>query len=114
MALSSPYQPYQPLPNGFRAAANHCAFIMMNGTTVASFKKELADYDTSKGTIRFTPEKPLPQALIRKLVKARVAENVANTKPAIKMHANERNIADSSNQVFKPRATSQAVRFCGQ
>ena len=39
---------------GFRAAANHCAFILMNGTTVAAFKKELADYDTSKGTIRFT------------------------------------------------------------
>ena len=62
---------------GFRAAANHCAFILMNGTTVAAFKKELAGYDTSKGTIRFTPDTPLPAALVRKLVKARVAENIA-------------------------------------
>lgn len=62
---------------GFRAAAHHCAFILMNGTTVAAFKKELADYDTSKGTIRFTPDAPLPAALVRKLVKARAAENAA-------------------------------------
>ena len=39
-------------------------------------KGELKDYDTSKGTIRFQADKPLPVALVRKLVKARVAENV--------------------------------------
>ena len=38
-------------------------------------KDELEDYDTSKGTIRFQPDKPLPVALVRKLVKARIAEN---------------------------------------
>ncbi len=65
---------------GFRAAAHHCAFILMNGTTVAAFKKELADYDTSKGTIRFTSDAPLPAALVRTLVKARVAENIAKKK----------------------------------
>ena len=69
---------------GFRAASNHCAFILMNGTTVAAFKKELAGYDTSKGTIRFTPDEPLPAALVRKLVKSRVAENAANTKAKAK------------------------------
>ena len=42
----------------------------MNGTTVAAFKKELADYDTSKGTIRFTRDTPLPAALVRKLVES--------------------------------------------
>jgi uncharacterized protein YdhG (YjbR/CyaY superfamily) len=36
---------------------------------------ELKDYDTSKGTIRFHPTKPLPAAIVRKLVKARIAEN---------------------------------------
>lgn len=69
---------------GFRAAATHCALILMNGTTVAAFKKELAGYDTSKGTIRFTPDQPLPAALVRKLVKARVAENVATRKAKAK------------------------------
>jgi uncharacterized protein YdhG (YjbR/CyaY superfamily) len=33
------------------------------------------DYDTSKGTIRFQPDEPLPAALVRKVVKARIAEN---------------------------------------
>lgn len=59
---------------GFGASANHCAFYPMSGTIVAAFKKELAGYDTSKGTIRFQPDRPLPAALVRKLVKARLAE----------------------------------------
>ena len=61
----------------FRAAANHCAFHPMSGATVAAHKVELAGYDTSKGTIRFQPSGPLSARLIRKLVKARIAENQA-------------------------------------
>jgi uncharacterized protein YdhG (YjbR/CyaY superfamily) len=47
----------------------------MSASTVAAFKDDLKGYDTSKGTIRFQPDKPLPAALVRKLVKARIAEN---------------------------------------
>ncbi len=61
----------------FGASAHHCAFFPMNSTTVKEFKDELKDYDTSKGTIRFQANKPLPVALVRKLVKARIAENEA-------------------------------------
>jgi uncharacterized protein YdhG (YjbR/CyaY superfamily) len=60
---------------GFGATANHCAFYPMSASTVAAHKEELQGYDTSKGTIRFQPDKPLPAALVRKLVKARIAEN---------------------------------------
>ena len=60
----------------FKAAAHHCAFHPMSGTTVAAHKKDLAGYDTSPGTIRFQPTDPLPDRLVRKLVKARIAENV--------------------------------------
>jgi uncharacterized protein YdhG (YjbR/CyaY superfamily) len=60
---------------GFGATANHCAFYLMSSSTVAAHKDELKDYDTSKGTIRFPADKPLPAALVRKLVKARIAEN---------------------------------------
>jgi uncharacterized protein YdhG (YjbR/CyaY superfamily) len=60
---------------GFGATANHCAFYLMSSSTVAAHQDELMDYDTSKGTIRFQAEKPLPVALVRKLVKARIAEN---------------------------------------
>ncbi len=57
----------------FGATAKHCAFYP--GAVVEAFKSELKDYDTSKGTIRFQPDHPLPAALVRKLVKARIAEN---------------------------------------
>jgi uncharacterized protein YdhG (YjbR/CyaY superfamily) len=57
------------------ATANHCAFYLMSSSTVEAHKDELKDYDTSKGTIRFPADKPLPVALVRKLVKARITEN---------------------------------------
>jgi uncharacterized protein YdhG (YjbR/CyaY superfamily) len=60
---------------GFGATANHCAFYLMSSATVDTYKDELENYDTSKGTIRFQADKPLPAALVRKLVKARIVEN---------------------------------------
>ena len=62
---------------GFGATAKHCAFFLMSSSTVEAHKDELEGYDTSKGTIRFQADKPLPAALVRKLVKARMAENAA-------------------------------------
>jgi uncharacterized protein YdhG (YjbR/CyaY superfamily) len=59
---------------GFRAAAKHCSFHPMSGDTVATLRAELAAYDTSPGTIRFSARAPLPATLVRKLVKARIAE----------------------------------------
>jgi uncharacterized protein YdhG (YjbR/CyaY superfamily) len=59
----------------FGATKSHCAFYPMSGATVEAHKDDLADYETSKGTIRFPADKPLPAALVRKLVKARIAEN---------------------------------------
>ena len=66
----------------FGATANHCAFYPMSSSTVEAHKDELKDYDTSKGTIRFQADSPLPAALVRKLVKARIAENEAMDKRA--------------------------------
>jgi uncharacterized protein YdhG (YjbR/CyaY superfamily) len=60
---------------GFGARPNHCAFYLMSSTTVEAHKHELKGYDTSKGTIRFQADHPLPATLVRKLVKARIAEN---------------------------------------
>jgi uncharacterized protein YdhG (YjbR/CyaY superfamily) len=59
----------------FGAAANHCAFYP-GAFPIQAHKDELKAYDTSKGTIRFQPDKPLPAALVRKLVKTRIAERV--------------------------------------
>ena len=56
----------------YGAAKNHCAFYP--GSTVKALKNELKSYDTSKGTIRFSADKPLPSALVRKLVRLRIEE----------------------------------------
>ena len=58
----------------FAAWANHCA-CYAGALPIAVHKDALKDYDTSKGTIRFPPNKPLPAALVRKLIKTRIAEN---------------------------------------
>jgi uncharacterized protein YdhG (YjbR/CyaY superfamily) len=47
----------------------------MSLAVMAAFKNELKDYYASKGTLRFPLDKPLPAALLRKLVKARIAQN---------------------------------------
>lgn len=59
----------------FGATAKHCAFYVMSSTLLESYKDNLADFETSKGTIRFQPDRPLPATLVKKLVKARIAEN---------------------------------------
>lgn len=58
---------------GFGTATRHCAFYP-GAFPIAAHRKELAAFDTSKGTIRFQPARPLPAALVRKLVKARIEE----------------------------------------
>ena len=59
----------------FGAWANHCAFYPGRTGTLKKFRNELRDFQTSKGTIRFSPDKPLPVALVKKLVKTRIEEN---------------------------------------
>jgi len=59
---------------GFAAFKDHCSFFP-GAKPVATFKDELKDYKTSKGTIRFPIGKPLPAALVKKIVKARIEEN---------------------------------------
>jgi uncharacterized protein YdhG (YjbR/CyaY superfamily) len=58
----------------FGATASHCAFYPMSGSTIAAHRDELEGYETSKGTIRFQASRPLPASLVKKLVKARIAE----------------------------------------
>src|SRR5438094_9784632 len=59
----------------FGAWANHCALYPGSSATLKKFRNELRDFQVSKGTIRFSTGEPLPAALVRKLVKARIAEN---------------------------------------
>jgi uncharacterized protein YdhG (YjbR/CyaY superfamily) len=62
---------------GFAAFSNHCSFFPMSSSVIEAFKNELKDFHTSRGTIRFPVDKPLSAALVKKLVKARIAQNEA-------------------------------------
>jgi uncharacterized protein YdhG (YjbR/CyaY superfamily) len=57
----------------FAAFADHCS-LFPTASVVEAFKDELKGFTTSKGTIQFPIDKPLPIPLIKKLVKARVAQ----------------------------------------
>jgi uncharacterized protein YdhG (YjbR/CyaY superfamily) len=57
----------------FAAFSGHCS-LFPTASIIDAFKKDLKGYTTSKGTIQFPTDKPLPAALIRKMVKARVAQ----------------------------------------
>ena len=58
----------------FAAFSNHYS-LFPGASVIEAFKQELKDFSTSKGTIHFPSDKPLPAALVKKLVKARVAQN---------------------------------------
>jgi uncharacterized protein YdhG (YjbR/CyaY superfamily) len=65
---------------GFSASKEHCSYFPMSGSVVGTLEKELEKYETSKGTIHFPASKPLPAALVKKLIKARMAEIVGSGK----------------------------------
>jgi uncharacterized protein YdhG (YjbR/CyaY superfamily) len=60
---------------GYAAFKNHCSFFPMNASLLDALADDLQGYRTSKGTLQFPLDKPLPVTLVKKMVKARVAEN---------------------------------------
>jgi uncharacterized protein YdhG (YjbR/CyaY superfamily) len=52
----------------------------MSAAWVASHGRALRGYETRKGTIRFEPSRPLPDALVRQIVRDRMAENAERRK----------------------------------
>jgi len=63
----------------FAAFSDHISFFPTS-SGVTNFKKELDQYETSRGTVRFPLAKPIPYALISKITKFRVKETVAKRK----------------------------------
>jgi uncharacterized protein YdhG (YjbR/CyaY superfamily) len=57
----------------YAAFSNHCS-LFPTASVIEAFKNELKGFSTTKGTIHFPTDKPLPTALVKKLVKARVAQ----------------------------------------
>src|SRR2546429_1882686 len=58
----------------FGAWANHCSFYPGSSATLKDFRDDLKRFQVSKGTIRFSADNPLPLTLVKKLIKARIAE----------------------------------------
>ncbi|MCZ7606797.1 MAG: DUF1801 domain-containing protein [Planctomycetota bacterium] len=65
----------------FAAHRGHCAFYPLSPAVIEAHKAELEGYELSKGTIRFAPGEALPAALVKKLVKARLAEKAGKARP---------------------------------
>lgn len=60
----------------FAAYKHHIGFYPTS-SGISVFKEELKEYETSKGTVQFSLDKPIPYALIKKIVKYRIKENLA-------------------------------------
>jgi uncharacterized protein YdhG (YjbR/CyaY superfamily) len=58
----------------FAAFSKHCSLFPMSYAVMAALKNELKRFEVSKGTVRFPVDKPLPATLVKKVVKARIAE----------------------------------------
>jgi uncharacterized protein YdhG (YjbR/CyaY superfamily) len=80
ISYAMPAFKYHGMLVGFAANKNHIGFYTWNGHTVADFKDELKGYVTTKSAIHLSIDKPLPAGLIKKIVKARVKENLSKTK----------------------------------
>jgi uncharacterized protein YdhG (YjbR/CyaY superfamily) len=59
---------------GFRATAKGCSYYPFSGSTLRSLARDVGRYDQTKGSLHFSANKPLPIALVRKLIKVRIAE----------------------------------------
>jgi uncharacterized protein YdhG (YjbR/CyaY superfamily) len=59
---------------GFAAFKNHCSFFPMSPKVLDDYSVELGSFRTSKGTVQFATDTPIPRALVKKMVKARIQE----------------------------------------
>ena len=59
---------------GFIATKKGCSYFPFSGRTLATLARDVRDYEQTKSSLHFDPAKPLPVTLVRKLIKARVAE----------------------------------------
>jgi uncharacterized protein YdhG (YjbR/CyaY superfamily) len=65
---------------GFAAFKDHCSFFVMGQAVMEKHKEQLKPYDNATATIHFQVDKPLPAALVKMLVKARIKENEVRAK----------------------------------
>jgi uncharacterized protein YdhG (YjbR/CyaY superfamily) len=59
---------------GFQATGKGCSYYPFSGTTLQTLAEDLEDYGKTKSALHFHPDEPLPAALVRKLIRTRIAE----------------------------------------
>ena len=59
---------------GYASFKDHCSFFPMSAAVVEAHREELADFHAAKGTLHFTPERPIPAAALKRMVRERLAE----------------------------------------
>lgn len=64
----------------YGAAKSHLSFYVQSPRVMEEFSADLREFKTSKGAVAFTPDKPIPAALVKRLVKARLSENALRAK----------------------------------
>jgi uncharacterized protein YdhG (YjbR/CyaY superfamily) len=69
------FRDYDRLLVSYASFKDHCSLFPMSTKVIADNAEELAPYATGKGTLQFTVEDPLPPAIVKKIVEARLAEN---------------------------------------
>jgi uncharacterized protein YdhG (YjbR/CyaY superfamily) len=75
ISYGMPMYKYKGTLIGFAAYPKHCSLFLATLSLLKLFKDELSRYEILKGTIRFPTDKPLPASLMKKIVKARAAQN---------------------------------------
>jgi uncharacterized protein YdhG (YjbR/CyaY superfamily) len=75
ISYAIPMFKYNGMLIGYAAFAKHCSLFPTGSGVIDKFKKELAGYKTSRGTIQFPSDQGFPDGLLKKIVKARVKEN---------------------------------------
>jgi uncharacterized protein YdhG (YjbR/CyaY superfamily) len=61
---------------GFCATSKGCSYFPFSGSTLKALARDVSSYDQTKSSLHFSPEKPLPLALVRKLVNTRIKETI--------------------------------------
>ena len=59
---------------GFAATKKGCSYFPFSGSTLGTLAEDLEDYEQTKSSLHFDPAAPLPATLVRKLIRARIAE----------------------------------------
>jgi uncharacterized protein YdhG (YjbR/CyaY superfamily) len=69
---------------GFAAFKNHVSYLPHSGSVLPELSKELAGYTTTTGSLHFSPDTPLPEALVKKLIAVRIAQAFPDQPPQVK------------------------------